>query len=41
MLKTPRADITKLMELHGGAEAIKAAGQVVEREEEPVAAEAE
>jgi len=40
MLKRPKVDITKLMELHGGAEKIAEASKVVEREEaEPVATE--
>jgi hypothetical protein len=43
MLKRPKVDITKLMELHGGADKIAEASKVVEREadNEPTAVEAE
>jgi len=41
MLRSPKTDITKLLELHGGVDAVKDLGREVERPaEEPAAAEA-
>jgi len=34
MLKAPKTDVTKLMELHGGVDSVKDLGKVMEREEE-------
>jgi small subunit ribosomal protein S3Ae len=34
MLKAPKTDITKILELHGGAESVRDFGKVVERTEE-------
>merc|ERR1711934_851670 len=34
MLKAPKTDITKLMELHGGVDSVKDLGKPMEREEE-------
>ena len=34
MLKAPKTDITKLMELHGGVDSVKDLGKPMERDEE-------
>jgi len=38
MLKSPKTDVQKLYEIHGGADAVAALGKAIEREEEPAAA---
>jgi hypothetical protein len=40
MLKAPKSDITKLLELHGGIESVKDLGKAMEREDEEAAAAA-
>jgi small subunit ribosomal protein S3Ae len=40
MLRSPKVDITKIMELHGGADAIRDMGKEMERSEEEPATEA-
>jgi hypothetical protein len=40
MLKAPKADISKLLELHGGIESVKDLGKALEREDEEAEAKA-